>query len=49
MAEIEIIIKEDGKQIMFFVTDKKGTETVQDLNVRLASIVGERSLRKEKR
>ena len=49
MEKIEIIIKKDGKEIVRFVTDKDGKKTAKDVQNEIASIVGEKPMREERR
>ena len=48
-STIEVIVKVSGVETVRFTTDNEGSETVDDLNAELVSIIGERPLRKEKR
>jgi hypothetical protein len=49
MKKIEVIIKEDGKTVSKFTTDTKGNESINDLNKKIVSIIGEKPLREERR
>ena len=49
MVRIEITIKKDDKEIVSFVTDKDGKKTAKDVQKEIASIVGEKPIREERR
>ena len=49
MVKIEITIKINDKEIVRFVTDKDGKKTAKDIQKEIASIVGEKPMREERR